>query len=95
METALSYAYRLKTIFNKSHTDCFALNELDIKGEIIIQGNGDFFVGVIFSGEGIMTCGGKDYGFTQEDEIFFPAAVERVAFNYTVASKILLCYPAL
>jgi mannose-6-phosphate isomerase len=95
MEKASSDAFKLKTIFNESHTDCFALNELDLKGEMTLRGNGDFFVGVIYSGEGSMTCGGKDYSFTQGDEIFFPAAVERVAFNSTVASKILLCYPPL
>jgi mannose-6-phosphate isomerase class I len=39
--------YKRKTIFNESHTDCFALNEIDIKGEITLKGNGDFYVGVI------------------------------------------------
>lgn len=95
MEIESSGTFTLKTIFNKSHTDCFALNELDLKGEMTLQGNGDFFVGVIYSGEGTMTCGGKDYSFTQGDEIFFSAAVESVTFNSTFASKILLCYPPL
>jgi mannose-6-phosphate isomerase len=94
-ETESAGGYKRKTIFNESHTDCFALNEIDIKGEITLKGNGDFYVGVIYSGEGTMTCGGKDYGFAQGDEIFFPAAVESVTFNATVASKILLCYPPL
>jgi hypothetical protein len=39
--------YKRKTIFNESHTDCFALTEIDIKGEITLKGNGDFYVGVI------------------------------------------------
>jgi mannose-6-phosphate isomerase len=83
----------LKTIFNASHTDCFALKELDLKGEMTVQGNGDFFVAVVYSGEGAMICGGKEYGFTQGDEIFISAAIESITFNSTIASKILLCYP--
>lgn len=93
LETASSDAFRMKTIFSESHTDCFSLKELDLEGEMTLEGNGDFLVGVIYSGEGTMTCGGKDYGFAQGDEIFFPAAIKRVTLNSTVASKILLCYP--
>jgi len=95
MEIESSGTFTLKTIFNESQTDCFALNELDLNGGMTLQGNGDFFVGVIYSGEGAMTCGGKDYRFTQGDEIFFSAAVESITFHPTVASKILLCYPPL
>jgi len=95
MEIESSGSFTLKTIFNQSHTDCFALNELDLGGEITLQGNGDFFVGVIYSGEGAMTCGEKDYSFTQGDEIFFSAAIENITLKSTVASKILLGYPPL
>jgi len=62
---------------------------------VTLKGKGDFFIGVIYSGEGIMTCGGKDYNFLQGDEVFFSAAIESVKFNSKVASKILLCYPPL
>lgn len=95
VEKASSDAFKLKTIFNESHTDCFALNELDLNGEMTLHRNGDFFIGVIISGEGTMYCGGKDYGFAQGDEIFFSAAVGTVTFNSTIASKILRCYPPL
>jgi mannose-6-phosphate isomerase len=88
-----SGAYTLKSIFNELHTDCFALKELYLDGEMTLQGNGDFFVGVIYSGEGTMTCGGKEYSFVQGDEIFFSAAIESVKLNSRVVSKILLCYP--
>jgi mannose-6-phosphate isomerase len=88
-----SGAYTLKSIFNELHTDCFALKELLLDGEMTLHGNGDFFVGVIYSGEGTMTCGGKEYSFVQGDEIFFSAAIESVKLNSRVVSKILLCYP--
>jgi mannose-6-phosphate isomerase len=90
-----SGAYTLKSIINELHTDCFALKELNLNGEITLLGNGDFFVGVIYSGEGTMTCGSREYNFMHGDEIFFSAAIERIKFNSTVASKILLCYPPL
>ena len=90
-----SASYVLKSIFNESHTECFALKELDLKGEVTISGNGDFFAGVIYSGEVTITCGGKDYSFIQGDEIFFPAAIDTVSFRALIPSKILLCYPPL
>ena len=88
-----SDSYTLSTIFNEHHTDCFGLNELDLIGEYILKGNGSFFVGVIYYGEGTITCGGKDYSFSQGDEIFFPAAIGSVTFVASIQTKILLCYP--
>jgi len=90
-----SDSYTLKTIINEMHTDCFALKELDLKGEYELRGNGSFFVGVIYSGEGKMIVGGETYIFTQGDEIFFSAAIEKVKFRSEQAAKILLCYPPL
>ncbi len=91
IETSDSYTH--KTIFNRKHTDCFGLDELDLDGEFILKGNGSFFVGVIYSGEVTITCGGKDYNFTQGDEVFFPAAIESITWKSTIPTKVLLCYP--
>jgi mannose-6-phosphate isomerase len=88
-----SDSYTLNTIINESHTNCFGLSELDLNGEYTLKGNGSFFVGVIYSGEGTMSCGGKEYGFKQGDEIFFSAAIKSVKFKSKGTSKILLCYP--
>lgn len=88
-----SESYTHKTIFNRNHTDCFGLSELDLSGEFILKGNGSFFVGVIYSGEGTITCGGKEYPFFQGDEIFFPAAIETITWKTTKPAKVLLCYP--
>tara|TARA_R110002051_G_scaffold263759_2_gene323608 strand:+ start:32592 stop:33686 length:1095 start_codon:yes stop_codon:yes gene_type:complete len=88
-----SDSFTLKTIFNDTHTDCFALKELDIDGEYTIKANGSFFVAVIYSGEGSMVCGGKEYSFSQGDEVFFSAAIDKVQVKSDGASKILLCYP--
>ena len=85
--------FKLKSIFNRSHTDCFSLNELDLNGVMTIDGNGSFFVGVIYSGDGTISCNGKDYSYTQGDEIFFSAAIESITFRSDVPTKILLCYP--
>ncbi len=83
----------LKTIINSSHTDCFSLKELDIDGVMTLEGNGSFFVGVIYSGDGTIRCNGKDYNYSQGDEIFFSAAIESITFRSDAATKILLCYP--
>ncbi len=88
-----SNEYALKTIFNEQHTDYFGLNELDLDGEFEQKGNGTFFVAVIYSGEGTIHCGGVDYAFFQGDEIFFPAAIEKLFWKSSKKSKILLCYP--
>ncbi len=85
--------HTLKTIFNEHHTDCFGLNELDLNGEFDLKGNDTFFVAVIYSGEGIITCDGIDYSFSRGDEIFFSAAIKNVKWKSNVPSKILLCYP--
>jgi mannose-6-phosphate isomerase len=87
--------FTLKSIINMSHTSCFALKELDLDGKITLHGNGDFFIGVIFSGKGTITCHGKDYSYSQGDEIFFPATLESVKISSSLASKIMLCYPPL
>lgn len=88
-----SDTHTLKSIFNETHTDCFALKKLELDGEYSLEGNETFFVCVIYSGEGTILCGGKEYSFTQGDEIFFSAAIERVTFKAEMASNILLCYP--
>ena len=85
--------YTLKTIFNESHTNCFGLNELNLDGEFILKGNGTFFVGVVYSGEGTITCGNDIYSFVQGDEIFFPAAIETITWKSNQPSRVLLCYP--
>ncbi|MCX6309437.1 MAG: class I mannose-6-phosphate isomerase [Bacteroidia bacterium] len=85
--------YTLKTIFNKFHTDCFGLNELNLNGAFELKGNGTFFVAVIYAGEGIITCGGVDYPFKQGDEIFFSAVVGKIQWKSNTPSKVLLCYP--
>jgi mannose-6-phosphate isomerase len=90
---AASENYSFKTIFNESHTDCFGLNELDLDGEFELNGNGTFYVAVIYFGHGTITCGGIDYSYSQGDEIFFPAAIVNALWKSTTASKILLCYP--
>lgn len=83
----------LKTIINRTHTDCFAVSELELDGEYEVKGIGSFFVGVVYSGAGSMSVAGGSYPFTQGDEIFFSAAIETVTFKSTMPSRILLCYP--
>ncbi|WP_406684002.1 hypothetical protein N1F78_15110 [Seonamhaeicola sp. MEBiC1930] len=85
--------YKLKSIFNEKHTDCFGLEELDLNGTISIKANGAFRVAVIYTGEGVMLCGGKEYEYSQGDEIFLSAAIDEITFQSKIASKILLCYP--
>jgi mannose-6-phosphate isomerase len=88
-----SNSYTFKTIFNRKHTDCFGLNELDLNGEYILKDNGSFYVGVIYSGEGTITCGGEEYDFFQGDEIFFSAAIGTITWRSIKPTKVLLCYP--
>jgi mannose-6-phosphate isomerase len=88
-----SEEFTLKSIFNQKQTDCFALKELDLNGEITIQGNGDFFVGVIFSGEGKIISEEAETMFSQGDEVFFPAGIKIIKLKSSVPSKILLCFP--
>jgi len=90
---ASSDTFTLRSIFNETHTDCFGLKELDLHGTYSLKANGSFFVAVIYFGEGHLICNGKEYPFSQGDEIFFSAAIEEVHFVSKIASKILLCYP--
>ena len=85
--------FTLKTIFNEKHTNCFGLGELDLNGSYTLKGNGCFFVAVIYSGEGVIICGNKEYSFVQGDEIFLSAAIDTITFKTQIKSKILLCYP--
>jgi len=88
-----SGSHTLKSIINEKHTDCLALRELELNGEYSWKNNGSFFVGVIYYGEGIISCGEEEYSFNQGDEIFFSAAIENVKFKSHTASKVLMCYP--
>ena len=85
--------FTLKTLFNEKHTNCFGLNELLLDGKYTIKGNACFYVVVIYSGDGILSCNGKEYEYTQGDEIFISAAISEVTFISKSSSKILLCYP--
>ena len=88
-----SNTFTLKTLFNKKHTNCFGLNELTLNGSYSIKGNSCFYVAVIYSGNGKMTCNGKDFDYTQGDEIFISAVISEITFTSNSSSKILLCYP--
>lgn len=88
-----SESHCLKSIFNETHTDCFGLKELDLNGQFTVQGNGGFYVAVIYSGEGTILCNNQEFEFEQGDEIFMSAAIEEVTFKSKDASRILLCYP--
>ena len=88
-----SKEYTFRTLFNEKHTHCFGLNELLLEGSYTIKGNGSFYAAVIYSGNGIMRCNGKDYSYTQGDEIFISAAISDIIFTAHSTSKILLCYP--
>ena len=85
--------FTLKTLFNKKHTNCFGLKELELDGAYEIKGNGSFYVAVIYSGEGEIFCNGETFNFKQGDEIFLSAAINEVTFKSAGKSRILLCYP--
>lgn len=85
--------FTLKTVFNETHTNCFGLNELLLTGSYTIEGNSSFYAAVIYSGAGIIKCGGKEYKYTQGDEFFISAAISEITFVSSSESKILLCYP--
>ena len=88
-----SSEFTFKTLFNKKHTNCFGLNELLLEGSYTIPNNESFYVAVIYSGDGVMVCNGKEYEYTQGDEIFISAAISEITFTSKSSSKILLCYP--
>lgn len=88
-----SNEFTLKTLFNEKHTNCFGLSELLLDGSYTLKANSSFYVAVIYSGEGRMTCNQKEYVYSQGDEIFISAAISEVTFSSDSPSKILLCYP--
>ncbi|MDA9773886.1 hypothetical protein N9B82_02925 [Saprospiraceae bacterium] len=88
-----SNEFTLKSLFNEKHTNCFGLSELLLDGSYTIKANTSFYVAVIYSGEGTMTCNQKEYEYSQGDEIFISAAISEVTFTSKSPSKILLCYP--
>ncbi len=85
--------YTLRTVFNQKHTYCFGLNELLLDGSFTYKNETSFYVAVIYSGEGVINCNGKEYEYAQGDEIFISAAISEITFTSSDSSKILLCYP--
>lgn len=85
--------YTFRTLFNEKHTNCFGLNELLLEGSYTYRNNASFYVAVVYSGEGVINCNGKEYEYTQGDEIFISAAISEITFTSNSPSKILLCYP--
>lgn len=88
-----SDGYTLKTVFNEKHTGCFGLNELLLDGSFTYKNPSTFYVVVIYSGDGVLTCNGKTYDYAQGDEIFISAAISEISFTSNIPTKILLCYP--
>jgi len=88
-----SDGFTLKTLFNETHTSCFGLNELLLNGSYTIKGNSSFYVIVIYSGDGSINCNGKEYEYSQGDELFISAAISEIEICSKTDSKILLCYP--
>jgi mannose-6-phosphate isomerase len=82
-----------RPLFNEQHTRCFGLNELLLNGSYTYQNDASFYVAVIYSGDGVITCNGRAYDYTQGDEIFISAAISEITFTSKSSSKILLCYP--
>jgi mannose-6-phosphate isomerase len=85
--------FTLRSLISTSQTDCFSMKELDLRGEIEIEGNGDFFAGIVCSGSGSLISGEDEYTYNTGDGFFFPAAISRITFRAEQESKILLCYP--
>ena len=85
--------YTYKTLFNKKHTPCFGLNELDLTDSYTLAARDTFYVMVIYAGEGLITCNEKQYPFKQADEIFISAAIDQITIQAHTPAKILLCYP--
>lgn len=85
--------FTLKTLFNEKHTNCFGLSELLLDGSHTIKGNSCFYVVVIYSGDGVITCNGATYEYKQGDELFISAAILEITLKSNNPSKILLCYP--
>ena len=85
--------FTLRSVIGQQQTDCFSLNELILNGEMTIPREDAFSVCVICSGEGSINCNGIDYVFSRGDEIFFPAAIEKIIFKTKKESVILFCYP--
>lgn len=85
--------FTLRTLFNEKHTHCFGLSELLLDGSFTCRNHASFYVAVIYSGEGIITCEGKTYDYAQGDELFISAAISELTFTSAKSSKILLCYP--
>jgi len=88
-----SNEFTLKTLFNEKHTNCFGLNELLLDGSYTIQGHSCFYVVVIYSGDGVIRCNGKEYEYKQGDELFIAAAISEISLTSNNPSKVLLCYP--
>ena len=91
LEQTAAYTYRV--LFDETHTSCFGLEELLLEGEYTVITKDSFYVAVIYSGAGFMTCNGEDFEYEQGDEIFVSAAIKELKFKAGSTSKILLCYP--
>ncbi|WP_372936044.1 type I phosphomannose isomerase catalytic subunit [Mariniphaga sediminis] len=85
--------YTLRTLFNEKHTHCFGLNELLLNGSYTCKNNSSFYVVVIYSGHGVISCNGKNYDYSQGDELFISAAISEISLTSNTSSKILLSYP--
>jgi mannose-6-phosphate isomerase len=77
----ISKESKLYSIFDKKYTDCFGVKELELNGEFELKGNDSFYVTAIYAGEESIFCNGKEYDYSQGDEIFLSAAIDSVTFK--------------
>ena len=79
-------------LIDESNTPCFRINKLHIRGKI--EKNEDtFYVGIVISGEAIITKGKKQFTVKKGDKFLVPAWTKKIYIEASTITEIICVFP--
>jgi mannose-6-phosphate isomerase len=85
------HSFQEKLIWEK-HTNCFSINRTSVKGTIKKSEN-SFYVGIVTSGQIILTSGGRKKVYPTYDKFFVPASAGEIEISSEKGATVLEAYP--
>lgn len=84
--------FRLLSLLDTAHTDCFSMQRLDLHGEYTMLPWDGFAIAIVTTGSGAFICDGANTRVKQGDAFFLPAQMPRLHW-YGDAMTVLFCLP--
>lgn len=84
-------SYRLSSLLDASHTDCFSMQRLDLHGEYAQPPRDSFAIAIVAAGSGTIATDAERLQAKQGDSFFLPARVSPLCWQGDM--NVLFCLP--